>query len=124
LKDRVTFEWELLAKAKFYFEIPTVYDNELVSKKWTAEAVKVLSAFASEIKSVDNATEEEFKSILMNVLDKQDVKMGKVMPALRLVITGETTGPDLMGMIKVLGGSQVSVRIRNAIQNLAKRVIV
>ncbi len=124
LKDRVTFEWELLAKAKFYFEIPTVYDNELVSKKWTAEAVKVLSAFASEIKTVDNATEEEFKSSLMNVLDKQDVKMGKVMPALRLVITGETTGPDLMGMIKVLGGSQVSVRIRNAIQNLAKRVIV
>ncbi len=123
LKDRVTFESELLPLAKFYFEEPISYDDDLVSKKWTAQAVNVLAEFASRVESYENGSIDDFKSILMNVLDKQDVKMGKVMPALRLSITGETTGPDLMGMIKILGGHRVSQRILKAINSLADRVI-
>ena len=78
----------------------------------------MLKEFASKVEFVENATIEEYKSILMNVLESQDVKMGRVMPALRLSITGETTGPDLMGMLKILGGKQVSQRILNAIDVL------
>lgn len=122
LKDRVTFESDFLPGSKFYFEKPVSYDNEL-AKKWTAEAVGVLEEFASKIESVENATIEDYKAVLMNVLEGQNVKMGKVMPALRLSMTGETTGPDLMGMIKILGGKRVSERILNAISALADRVI-
>ncbi len=122
LKGRVTFESDFLPRAKFYFEKPVSYDNEL-AKKWTVEAVSVLKEFASKIESVENATAEEYKSVLLNVLDNQDVKMRKVMPALRLSMTGETTGPDLIGMLKILGGRQVSERILNAIDALADRVI-
>jgi len=123
LKDRVTFEWELLTSAQFYFETPNAYDHEMVAKKWTSEAVEVLQAFADAISSIQSATEEELKLKLVNILERQDVKMGKVMPALRLAITGGPTGPDLMGMIKILGGTQASQRILKAIDTLASRVI-
>ena len=123
LKTRVTFESDLLANASFYFNEPNSYDEELVSKKWLAEAVDVIGDYASQIVSIEGATEEEYKTTLMNVLESKNVKMGKVMPALRIAITGETTGPDLMGMIKTLGGAEVSKRIKQAIDKLAEKVI-
>ena len=123
LKQRVTFESDLLANANFYFNDPVSYDEELVSKKWTAEAVEVLESFTSELESLEKGSEEDYKSVLVNVLENKDVKMGKVMPALRIAITGEVTGPDLMGMIKVLGGQVTSHRIKIAIEKLSAKVI-
>jgi glutamyl-tRNA synthetase len=57
------------------------------------------------------------------VLDKNGVKMGKVLQALRLAITGVGAGPDLMHIIELLGKEEVSKRLNDALAKLDHKVI-
>ena len=43
------------------------------------------------------------------------VKMGKVMPALRVAITGGLPGPDLMTTMGILGRDESLIRIQNTL---------
>lgn len=53
------------------------------------------------------------------MLETQGIKMGKVMQALRLAITGKGNGPDLMIIMEVLGAPQVSSRLKKALERLS-----
>jgi glutamyl/glutaminyl-tRNA synthetase len=43
------------------------------------------------------------------------VKMGKVMPALRLAIAGGLPGPDLATTMEILGKDETLIRIKNTL---------
>ncbi|MEQ9425502.1 MAG: glutamate--tRNA ligase [Cyclobacteriaceae bacterium] len=118
MKDRVTFSWELYSNAKFFFHAPEDYDQSVTSSKWTPEAVNVLKAFSEKISSLKLDTPDEFKQVLLKVLDEKGVKMGKVMQALRVSLTGEGAGPDLMGSLPILGNKEVAERIQQAISTI------
>jgi len=114
LKERVTYPGDFWKDGKFFFIKPETYDEKVASKKWTNEAVDVLSAYEAELSALDYVEAEEAKTILSNILDEKGVKMGKVMQSLRLSITGAGSGPDLMEIIKILGPKEVSNRIKAA----------
>lgn len=122
LKERVTFIHELWDDAKIFFELPESYDDKVVKKKWTQEAVTVLTDYAANLGSIDSINSEEAKSTLEQSLEKFGINIGRVMQALRLSITGAGGGPDLMMIIEVLGPKEVSKRIEIAIDTLAERV--
>ena len=52
------------------------------------------------------------------------MKIGKVLQALRLAITGKGAGPDLMEIIEVLGKSEAVSRINKAIAVLNDKLKV
>ena len=56
--------------------------------------------------------------LLKDVLNRHEAGMGKIMPALRVSLTGIAGGPDLMGIIEVLGKDEVVSRIENALKNI------
>ena len=123
LKERVTFESQLLTEASFYYNKPTSYDEQVVAKKWTAETVDVFKLYADKISALEGKSTDEYKEILLNVLEEKGVKIGKVMQVLRLALTGSATGPDLMGMIRILGGGETASRISAAIHALEDKLI-
>ena len=51
-------------------------------------------------------------------MEENELSPGKVMQPLRLSITGEGSGPDLMSIIAILGGKVVSERIFSSISQL------
>lgn len=119
MKERITFPPELWTSARYFYQAPEHYDEKTVNKKWTEEAVTTLGAYAEAITETDDSLSAEVaKEVLMRVLEQQDVKIGKIMPALRLALTGESGGPDLMQIIAVLGRDEVVNRIRRARQTL------
>ena len=60
----------------------------------------------------------DLKQLLWETADKKGLGIGKVMPGLRLALTGAGGGPDLMEIMLILGADETSNRIQTAIKNL------
>jgi len=118
LKERVTYTADFWEMGQYLFKAPTAYDEKTTRKKWTQEAVTILTDYAITLQNIDDLTAESAKSTLENVLEQHEVGLGRVMPAVRLSITGVGGGPDLMSIIAVLGKQEVARRISRAIEKL------
>jgi len=118
LKERVIFPKEILEQGIYFFEPPTSYDEKVVRKKWNDEAITVLSGFVQELGELDNFNRETVVEALNRILEKENIKMGRIMQALRLAVTGVGSGPDLMEIMVVLGREEVIERINNALTKI------
>jgi len=114
LKERVTFIQEMPEAGKFYFEAPTEYDEKVAKKKWSEEAASSLLEFASELKEQSSFDKDSAKELLTEVLERNQMPLGRVMPVLRLALTGQAGGPDLMEIVEILGAQEVYDRIKKA----------
>lgn len=118
-RERITFVHEILTEAALLFAKPAEYDQEVAQKKWTTEAVSGISAFKDRLAgAADPVTADTAKELLHDALEQLGLKMGKVMQALRLSITGKGAGPDLMLIIEVLGADETVERMEAAIAKL------
>ena len=120
LKERVTFPQEFWSTGQYFFYQPQEYDKKIIKKKWNDEAKLILGDYKGALKTLDTFTQKSALKILNTVLEKHDVGLGKVMPALRVAITGLGGGPDLMGIIAVLGRDEVINRIEKALNTIQK----
>ena len=125
MKERITFPQELWTNARYFYRAPQQYDEKTVNKKWTAEASDALGAYADALATESKPLRAEpAKSVLTEVLEQRGVKIGKVMPVLRLALTGESGGPDLMQIIEVVGRDETIQRIKRARQAWQNRIKV
>lgn len=118
LKERVTFPYEMAPNALYLFQVPASYDEKVVRKKWNDEAVQAVSLFANAIEKQDEISPEGAKDLFFTTMEANGIKAGKNMQALRLVITGEGSGPDLMAIISLMGGKAVAERINYSVDQL------
>lgn len=122
LKPRSTFPEDFVQQSGFFFEAPQVFDEKALRKKWNADAVKGLELFAEAISSHEKIDAEAAKDLYSNVLNEAGLNPGKVMQPLRLALTGQASGPDLMVIIEIMGGLSVAQRISASINTLAKYI--
>lgn len=118
MQERITFPSDIWKDASYFFQAPTSYDEKVVRKKWNDDAKNVLAAYREAIQELDSFTAMEAKATLVEVIEAQGLKMGKVMQAVRMSITGVAGGPDLMGIFETLGPKEVAARIDLALAAL------
>jgi glutamyl-tRNA synthetase len=119
MKERVTFPSEIWQGCKFVVITPTEFDQEIAGKRWNADAVTVLTAYAESLEGYTGEYDaEKAKAMLGETAEAKEIKLGKVMQAVRLAITGVSTGPDLMEIFAILGNEEVAKRIRFALATL------
>jgi len=116
--DRITFPQDLWNNSSYFFVSPTTYDEKFARKKWTEDGVKVLKEFSDHLKAQDLGNSELLKNTLNQIAEENGVGMGKVMPALRLALTGSAGGPDIFDVIGVLGAKETISRILRATNTL------
>lgn len=118
LKERVTFPQELADNCLFLFRNPENYDEKISSKKWNEEAVKAVTLYGEALEDRNEISPEEAKNLFFQVMEAHEIAAGKNMQALRLSITGEGSGPDLMTIISIMGGKAVNERIKYSVKVL------
>ncbi|NMM47035.1 glutamate--tRNA ligase [Marinigracilibium pacificum] len=118
MKERVTFIHEMYTNSKYLFEKPDSYDDKIVNKKWNNEAAEIIMDFAEKIKAENNDDPQKLKQLLMSVVDEKGIGLGKVMPCIRLALTGQGGGPDLMEIISFFGIKESVDRMVNAVEKL------
>jgi glutamyl-tRNA synthetase len=119
MKERVTFPHEIFSESSFLFDAPTEYEEAVVTSKWNDDARKALTAFAEDLAQFEgDFTTENIKAVLTTATERAAVKMGKIMPALRVAITGTSHGPDLMLTMEILERNEVIERLNRALEVL------
>lgn len=122
MKERVTFPKDFWLQGKFFFQSPTSFDEQVVSKKWNEDTVKVLTAYRDEMDKHSSVTAELAKSTLESVTTNLGIAVGKILQALRVSITGGASGPDLMMTMEIIGKKEVVNRLSYALQTIKVKV--
>lgn len=119
MKERVTFPQEIWRESKFMLIAPVTFDQEVASKKWNQEAVSVLTQYIDELgRFTEEFSPEAAKALLEKAAENAGSKLGKVMQAVRLAVTGVGGGPDLMAVFSIIGKEELTKRIKFALQTL------
>jgi len=122
MKDRVTFPDDFWKLGKFFFIAPDSFDEQVIAKKWNEDAVKVMQSFRKELDELPAATSEAAQGALEKVTASLGIAMGKILPAVRVVLTGGASGPDLMMTMEIIGKQEVLNRIDYALRTLRVNV--
>jgi len=118
VKERATFSADLAREAQLFFERPASYDQQVISKKWNAQVAGGLAEFAKALPAATDTTPDGIKALLSQVLEQQGIKIGQVLQALRVAVTGAGAGPDLMHIMSILGTQETAERIQLAVSQL------
>jgi glutamyl-tRNA synthetase len=122
MRDRVTFPQDFYEQGRFFFSAPAVYDTSVVSKKWNADAIKVLQAYRDAVGKKTEFDATIAKRTLEEVTAGLGIPTGKILQALRLAITGAGGGPDMMMIMEIIGKNEVTQRIDLALKTLGFKV--
>ena len=109
-----------MSKGRFFFGRPAVCDEKTRNKKWTEEAVGILQEFIGKLDGITDFSAANVKTELSELINSKGVKFGKVLPALRLALTGAGAGPDLMQIMEIFGKDETVGRLNDAFENSAK----
>lgn len=118
MKERATFPQDIWEQGAFLFNAPQVFDDSVVNKKWNDEAVKVITAYKTALSGVTAIDATSAKSLLESAAASVNIGVGKIMQALRVAVTGNGSGPDLMITMEILGKDEVIRRLDYAVNTL------
>jgi glutamyl-tRNA synthetase len=109
-KERATFMIDLLPTARLFFSNDAI---DLADKK------SISDDFKTVFSKIDFGTIDwdidSIKNAIYNSCESSGIKMGKVMPSLRIAVTGGIPGPDLISTMFIIGSNQTSDRIKNCL---------
>lgn len=114
LKERATFVQDIVNDARVFFEKPQVYDLETVKEKWNPQIAETIIKFSDLLKNLDLFNPVSIKDLFSKIALENNIKVGQLMPVLRLTISGTKSGPDLMQMIYIMGREEACNRINTA----------
>ena len=114
-KDRSDFKTDLNKIVKLFFDVPTIDDRSKLDDNYT----KVMSDFINKIDTINFDDTHSIKDTISTICNDLGVKMGKVMPGLRMALVSGIAGPDLMTTMSILGKDQTKLRISNSIVVMA-----
>jgi glutamyl-tRNA synthetase len=107
--------WPLV---RFLFE-PPVEDEKAWNKVMKEGSGSILEAVAEALESVDPFQPEQIEAALAPLLDRFDLKPGKLYQPIRVAITGTSISPGIFESLAVLGKERSLERVRAAAQRLA-----
>lgn len=118
VKERCIFYEDIINESDYLFNVPEKYDEIAVQKKWNKESVAHLKKLNTKFKSCEDFSKENLEQIFKEYLASENVGFGKVMPALRISITGKMQGPSMFSVMALLGHNDVINRIDKSITTL------
>ncbi|HEU4461465.1 MAG TPA: glutamate--tRNA ligase, partial [Solirubrobacterales bacterium] len=106
--------WPLI---RFLFE-PPVEDEKAWSKVMKEGTGEVLAAVAEALQAVEPFEPERIEAALASLLDRFDLKPGRLYQPIRVAITGTSVSPGIFESLAVLGKDRSLERIRVAKERL------
>ena len=119
VKERSNFVSDFWDQSRFFFVAPVEYDPKIVKKRWKEDTPKMMEKLKEVIAKTDDFKADNIKAEIVNFIEENEIGMGAVMNALRLVLVGGGFGPDLMQIAELLGKDEVGRRIGVGIEKIS-----
>ena len=87
----------------------------MVRKKSTDEGLSFLLSIKNNISSSSEFNSEGFHAMFIKEMEEMGLKMGQVMPLIRMALTGTMSGPPVFDIADILGKEETIRRIESAI---------
>ena len=120
LKERATFIKDMWSEGKYYFQPPKSYDDQVIRKKWDNDIKDVLNELKIELTELVDFSAENIETVFKLFLEKKKIKMGVLLPVLRVSLTGLAMGPSLFNIAELIGKKETLFRIDTAIKKITK----
>jgi glutamyl-tRNA synthetase len=116
MKDRATFPDDFWKEAIYLFQTPTSYNEQAMAKNWNEESKNFVKSYLDFLKNYTGEWHHEpLKHDLHTFVEQSGLKMGKVMPAVRLGLSGVGAGPDLAMIMQIIGKEESIKRLESII---------
>lgn len=111
MKERATFIQDIWKEGAYFFTNPSDFDEKTARKKWKEDTAKHIEGIRAEMEQLSDWNAQNIETTFKAFLEKNELGIGKVMPNLRLVISGKGMGPSLFEMMELLGKEECLSRI-------------
>jgi glutamyl-tRNA synthetase len=118
VKERATFVNDLWDHADFFFVRPSVYDPEVVKKRWNNDIAGQMKQLSELLQNCNDFTAHHLESQVKAFIEEKGFGTGQIMNAWRLCLVGTSKGPGLFDISEILGKEEVLLRIHNAVRQL------
>ena len=114
--DRLKVGGDILAYADFFLVDEPPLDETAVKQRLEKPGVGDLMAkYAAAIRSVEPFEPAPLEEALKRVIEEAGVKVGDLVHAVRVAVTGKTVGPGLYDCLAILGREKSLVRLEKAL---------
>jgi len=114
MKERLQKFTDFNNAAGLFFNAPSSFDEKQVKKRFNNDMLSHFDGLRSLAISSDFSA-LELSDKLKNYLNENELKMGKFLPLLRIMMCGSLTGPDLFDIIALIGKDEAMKRWDSAI---------
>ena len=121
LKMRSRTLEEMAEGALFYFRNDFAYEEKGDRKFLTPDILEALIDTKKRLEGCHNFVREELETVFQAILDKRQIKLGKIAQPIRVALTGKTASPGLFEVMEVLGKDEVTARLGNAITHIQSK---
>ena len=92
--------------------------QKLFKKNGKKETPTLLYEFKNRLIKLSKFSSEKIESEFKSFLNEKNIGMGKLLPALRVCITGLGMGPSLFNIASLIGQEETIKRIETAIEKI------
>ena len=115
--DRLKVAGDILTYATFFLVEKLAYDPAAVAKRLSKPGTAdLLQTFIEHIADIEPFHTETLEPALKSVVDAANKKVGDLIHAVRVAVTGTTVGPGLYDCLVILGREKSLERLRNALE--------
>jgi glutamyl-tRNA synthetase len=108
--DRLKVAGDILLYADFFFTDRVTYDPQAVEKNLRKPgALALLAKFNDQLAAVEPFEVEPLEKALQQFVADERIKVGDIIHALRVAVTGKAVGPGLYDCLALLG-KEISLR--------------
>lgn len=112
LKERAKTLTELAQSATFYVSNGVLSFNDKAQALIDGAPAGLFAALANELAGLDTWHEEAIETVVKQLAESKDLKLGKVAQPLRAVLTGSNSSPGIFEVMHVLGKPETLNRIK------------
>jgi glutamyl-tRNA synthetase len=113
LKDRVEVYPHFYSKGKSFVGDLEDIDYKTFRKKYKEENVEHFQTIKQNLDGLSDWTTNSIANLVKSYMEEKSLSFGAIFPILRIALSGSTKGPDLFGMMELLGKDVVLKRLNN-----------
>ncbi len=116
MKERVVLLPEFTTKGSYFFSPDLEYEEKPIRKKWKEPNIQHVKALFQAVEAMNDWTIEALQDTIKGYITSNELSFGNILPFVRIAVAGTMKGPDIFGMMSILGKEEVSQRLQKGLE--------
>lgn len=122
--DRISIAGDILDYQDFFVaDDQLLYEADDVEKRLVkaTDAQELLQRFRTQLARTDDFSAESLERLLKTFVQEEGIKIGQIIHALRVAVTGKSVGFGMFEILHILGKTRCLARVDRILGQLANR---